>query len=107
MLQAPNRKTFLPALANCMEVGGATSSVVSSGITHLPTIQRLATSYMCVTIMVNFKMVCMYRCKASKGATRKQHFHTNSHNQETVQIFPTVMKAAEITGRKIFPSGKK
>lgn len=44
MLQASNRKTLLPALASCMEVAGTTPSVVSSsGITHLPTIQRLAT----------------------------------------------------------------
>ena len=49
----------------------------------------------------------MYRPKIPEGTPRKPSFHTSSHHQTTVQIFPTVMEAAEITGRKIFPSGKK
>lgn len=32
---------LLPALANCVEIGGTRSSMASSGMAHLPTIQRL------------------------------------------------------------------
>ena len=94
---------LLPALANCVEIGGTRSSMANSGMAHLPTIQRL----ILLAKSWPVKMVCMYRPKPPEVASRNLHCHSNSHNQKTVQIFPNVMEAAELTGGNLFISGKK
>ena len=52
-------------------------------------------------------MVCLHRPKAPEATPRKQHPHTNSHHQKTLQFFPTVTGVTELTGRDMFLSGKK
>ena len=97
----------MPALASCVEVPGQKPSETSPGMTHLPTIQRSLHITKMLSHSNKSKMVCLHRPKAPEATPRKQHPHTNSHHQKTLQFFPTVTGVTELTGRDMFLSGKK
>lgn len=112
MFQTTKRKVFLPTLANCVDFGGGKASVTHSlktdysEIIHLPTIQRLTSPRWQSSGHLNQRYICSRRSKASETATRKLYSQPNLQNQKSVQILPTVMEAAEITGRNPLLPGK-
>lgn len=59
------------------------------------------------TLKSNLEMTSLPTIQRPKTSEKRSHHHKTIQNQKSVQILPTVMEAAKLTGKSLLLPGNK